>query len=151
MLPAPAALDFTQELTVTVDATPEGVRSALYLLTSMAPVTELDDMLQPVVELVLAEVLNNITEHAYEGKGGSAQVTLIHEPPGLFCRIEDGGLSMPGLMAPDGSLPPLDGEGGPSEGGYGWYLIRSLAEDFSYQRHGGANCLTFRISPKQSF
>jgi serine/threonine-protein kinase RsbW len=53
---------------------------------------------------------------------------------------------------PDGR-PPIGSYAGPAvilddqpEGGFGWFLIRSLARELEYRRTDGENVLTFRIA-----
>lgn len=99
------------------------------------------------VELALAEVLNNVVEHAYARRApGPVRVELSHRADGLFCRIEDEGWPMPDLRLPEGRSCPV---GGPvedlAEGGWGWGLIRALTADLSYERRGSTNHLAFRI------
>jgi serine/threonine-protein kinase RsbW len=96
------------------------------------------------VELVLAEVLNNVAEHAYAGGSGPVEVGLCATPLGLACRIVDRGLAMPGGKLPDGGLPDVAPPDFP-EGGFGWHLIRSLTADLTYARSAGQNRLSFLI------
>lgn len=98
-------------------------------------------------EVALAEVLNNVVEHAHAGIAPS-RVSLIlrREPGALWCRVEDGGHPMPGRLPPgaDGPAPGADPAGLP-EGGWGWILIRALATDIGYERLADRNLLTFRV------
>lgn len=99
------------------------------------------------LELVLAEVLNNIVEHAYAEAGpGRIELTIARDALGLTCRVEDDGAPMPGGMLPAGRLPShavaVDDL---PEGGFGWFLIRDLTRDLSYARDGGRNLLMFRL------
>ncbi|KAF0676547.1 ATP-binding protein [Profundibacterium mesophilum] len=103
------------------------------------------------VELVLAEVLTNIVKHAYRGDpGGVIDLRIRHGPDGtgeaLLCEVRDYGRTFPRSCLPGGQKRDPDAE--PilcPEGGYGWFLIRSLANDLSYVRTGGCNCLRFRM------
>ncbi|WP_438992030.1 ATP-binding protein [Lentibacter sp.] len=100
-----------------------------------------------LVEVVLAEVFNNIVEHAYEaGSAGRifVSVTVCAE---RFCfLVTDEGRALPFEAISQGGLPELDGplETLP-EGGFGWYLVRKLASDLSYQRKDGRNELMFSM------
>lgn len=96
------------------------------------------------VELVLAEVLNNIVEHAYADIRGKIALQLAQGDQALSCRVADDGRPMPDGRLPAGRLPRDDAAELP-EGGFGWHLIRSLARDLCYARTGGQNVLTFRI------
>lgn len=102
-----------------------------------------------MAELVLAEVLNNVVEHAYGEAGGRVEVSLQKGPGGVQCLITDEGRAMPGGELPEGRLP-----GGPEinlsdlpEGGFGWHLIRSLSTDLTYARVDGQNRLSFLLAP----
>jgi serine/threonine-protein kinase RsbW len=97
---------------------------------------------------VLAEVLNNVAEHAYGDAGGRVAVTLTPDPAGVRCLVVDAGRAMPGGQLPEGRLPL-----GPDmaledlpEGGFGWHLIRSLCADLTYARVGGQNRLSFVLT-----
>jgi serine/threonine-protein kinase RsbW len=93
-------------------------------------------------ELVLAEVLNNVAEHAYCGTSGEIEVSLERTASGIAVRVADRGQPMPQSRLPDGPDPdPAD----LPEGGFGWHLIRSLTSDLSYRRHDGWNLFSFRM------
>jgi serine/threonine-protein kinase RsbW len=124
-------------------ADPMAVRAALRRL-----VGDLEGLAVPsealgAAEIVLAEALNNIVEHAYSERGGEIDLILEPGPDGLRCAIEDRGGPLPGLALPDGLLPAA--EDGPPEGGFGWFLIRSIARDIRYDRTDGTNRLTFSL------
>lgn len=100
-------------------------------------------------ELVVAEVLNNIVEHAYAGDAtGQILASLAFRRDSLRADFTDYGAAMPGLAPPQGAMVDLSGrkEDLP-EGGYGWFLIRSLSRDMRYRREDGANCLSLTIHP----
>ncbi|MCT4372529.1 ATP-binding protein [Yangia mangrovi] len=93
-------------------------------------------------ELVLAEALNNIVEHAYAGQGpGRIRLWLQGVPGAIRLELRDRGRPMPDLALPEGRLKPLGHDGDLPEGGFGWYLIRRLAAEVSYRRVGGENVL----------
>lgn len=95
------------------------------------------------VEIVLAEVVNNIVEHAYHGlRPGDIVVSGITNPKLLELRITDGGKPLPGGRLPEGK--PADVTGSVAdlpEGGFGWFMIRTLARDIRYKRDKGCNIL----------
>lgn len=99
------------------------------------------------VETVLGEVLNNVVEHAYAGRGDGEVDLLFRKGPGVLCfRVCDRGNPMPGLTLPKG-LPaaiekPVQRL---PEGGFGWFLVRTLARDLRYRRESDLNVLTFTI------
>jgi serine/threonine-protein kinase RsbW len=125
-------------------ADPAAVRAALARLLAAAPVQGLAEDDRGTVELVLAEVLNNVAEHAYAGGSGPVEVGLCATPLGIACRIVDKGFAMPGGKLPDGTLPDVAPPDFP-EGGFGWHLIRSLTADLTYARSAGQNRLSFLI------
>lgn len=100
--------------------------------------------------IVLAEVLNNIEEHAYAMQaGGWIELWLVPGPaPGtLAVTVEDAGLAMPGGRLPGGLLPEID-PGRPErwpEGGYGWGLVRRLTRELGYERRDGRNRVRFVV------
>ncbi|MEO0664664.1 MAG: ATP-binding protein [Pseudomonadota bacterium] len=100
------------------------------------------------VELVLAEVLNNVAEHAYEEKGdGRIQLDLSYQTGGIAIELQDYGKPMPGGQTPLGMPHNLDVEVEDlPEGGFGWFLIGELAKDLVYERRGDTNFLSFRMT-----
>lgn len=99
------------------------------------------------LELVLAEALNNIAEHAYAGMTpGPVALRLRRAQGALDCEIEDEGRALPGKVLPAGQMQRVAEKlGDLAEGGWGWALIQALAQDIRYQREGRRNRLTFRI------
>lgn len=132
----------TQSMVFTAD--PVTVRAALARLIAASPVHDLPEDDRGTVELVLAEVLNNVAEHAYAGGSGPVEVGLCATPMGIACRIVDRGVAMPGGKLPEGALPNVAPPDFP-EGGFGWHLIRSLTADLTYARSAGKNRLSFLI------
>ena len=134
------------DLHLTFLASPFGVRDGLAQMLAAPPLGDLAPDLRGTAELVLAEVLNNIAEHAYAAGPGPVTVTLTAEPGGPRCLVVDQGLAMPGGRVPVGNLPSADTavEDLP-EGGFGWHLIHSLTRDLSYHRAGACNRLGFLL------
>ncbi len=127
-----------------IRADPVAVQTALGDLRETGPMRALPQEWQAMAELVLAEVLNNIVEHAYGSDGGQIEVTVRQSGPLLACRVVDHGRPMPRETLPAGTLPDLDAADLP-DGGFGWHLIRSLSQDLCYRRIGARNELTFCI------
>ncbi|MEM9436800.1 MAG: ATP-binding protein [Pseudomonadota bacterium] len=100
------------------------------------------------VELVLAEVLNNVAEHAYEEKGdGRIELDMSYIADGISIKLQDFGKPMPNGQTPLGMPADLDVEVEDlPEGGFGWFLIGELAKDLTYERRGDTNHLTFRMT-----
>lgn len=127
---------------LTIPGTAIGVREALTfgLNAALGPLPQAE---RDTAQTVLAEVLNNIVEHAYAERQGDIVLELHVDPTGLVCHVTDHGAPMPDECLPSGRPPcPQD----LPEGGYGWFLIRSLARDLTYRRVDGQNQLSFRIA-----
>lgn len=112
------------------------------------------------LELVLAEIMNNVTEH---GRGHSAEaggtsasgraaqggtpvihLCIVRHEGGLSCAITDDGVSLPpGCLLPR-TLPDFQSVDLP-EGGFGWFLIRDLTQELCYYREDTRNFLAFRL------
>lgn len=95
-------------------------------------------------ELILAEVLNNVAEHAYAGLGGPVELNVRIDADGLDCLVIDRGCGMPTGDAPNPGAPVLDAANLP-EGGFGWHIIRCLTSDLRYRRDGNRNRLMMVI------
>jgi serine/threonine-protein kinase RsbW len=146
-------VDQTPETTrVVIPSDPLAVREALCALFDRLMVGTIEDDTRTTAQIVLAEALNNIVEHAYAQTPGDIEVTLEISARGLKCSIVDHGSPMPDGALPDGRvavpLPGMTMDDLP-EGGFGWNLIRTLSQDLSYSRVGGENLLTFRIDATQ--
>ena len=126
---------------------PMEVREALIATMSELEAMGLTQEERGTVELVMAEVLNNIAEHAYEERhDGVIELDIERKGTNLFCKLRDFGQPMPdgktplgleaNLNVPFDELP---------EGGFGWFLIGELANDLVYSRLKDANHLSFRM------
>lgn len=134
---------------IVIPSDPMAVRQALCALFDSLMAGRMSADARDTAQIVLAEALNNIVEHAYAHTSGEIEVTVDVSPLGLTCRIMDAGLPLPGGALPQGALPALRLGDDLPEGGFGWHLIRTLSEDLDYRREGGRNFLTFRISAQQ--
>lgn len=152
--PAPSALPPSPDpgsdpedsaLHLTFPSSPLSVRHALQSVVAALP--ELDIEERGTVELVLAEALNNVAEHAYGAEDrGWISLDCRAEADGLHFRIRDEGRPMPDGAAPMGQPAPLpETLKAMPEGGFGWFLIRDLSRDVHYARKGDVNELTFRM------
>ena len=99
------------------------------------------------LELTLAEVLNNIVEHAYADlPPGPVILSLHRQGCALACRIEDKGHPMPGLHLPEGRMQEVASDiMDLAEGGWGWALIRAMTAELQYERFEDTNRLTFQV------
>jgi len=98
-------------------------------------------------EIVLAEVMNNVVEHAYKmDPDGEIYLSLVQVDGRLQCKSIDFGHPMPDLSLPIGKENDLncDLQDLP-EGGFGWFLIRNLTDNLTYFRENESNMLTFLI------
>ena len=127
------------EIELSITGTPDGVRAGLARLRAWSGG---DAGFRDRLEIVLAEVLNNIVEHAYQAAPGNILLHLRAGPDGMECRVTDLGLAMQAPLASGGPVPcPAH----LPEGGFGWFLIRDLAEDLGYSRDNARNLLAFRL------
>lgn len=127
---------------------PIAVRNALKAALASPALHGFDDCARGTAQIVLAEVLNNIVEHAYAADGGEIHVSLQPTPAGVFVAVRDQGRALPNQELPQGNPPVGDPADGLPEGGFGWFLIRNLVQDLTYQRTGATNHLTFTLPGK---
>lgn len=107
-----------------------------FLTVQDLPCETVDDL-----DLVLSEAMSNIVRHGAMGGDGRIDCHLVIRDTSVECRLSDTGVAFDpsgaGLTAPD----PMAF----SEGGYGWFLIRSLTHHITYARDGACNVLCFSI------
>jgi serine/threonine-protein kinase RsbW len=96
-------------------------------------------------ELILAEALNNIVEHAYAGTQGPVELDIDLCRDGLDCTLRDRGRPAPFDGPPDTPLPEIEPPLSLPEGGFGWHIIRCLSTDLRYTRAGDWNEFSFRM------
>lgn len=95
------------------------------------------------VQVVLAEAINNIAEHAYaEQDFGALALRILLNDTVLTIQLTDWGGALPDDQA-QSAPPPVPTN--LSEGGYGWFLIRTLTSVTSYSRVHGQNRLTLEF------
>jgi serine/threonine-protein kinase RsbW len=134
-------------LRLIIPASDLSVRCGLQSIRSGIERLQLSDDALSTIELVIAEVLNNIVEHAYKGPAkGMIEVDLMFEDSSIHCTITDDGDPMPNGQLPDGAPRDLTGDlADLPEGGFGWFLIRQLTTNLHYGRQDNRNVLTCRI------
>ena len=133
---------------INVDVGPMAAREALAALKSRLSITDATEEDLSTVELVMAEVLNNIVEHAHDDakKRGSICISCSHGENDLFLTVVDQGEPMPGGIVPAGQEQDLDVDlMDLPEGGFGWFLIQDLTESLSYERIGAENRLSLHF------
>lgn len=129
------------------NACPDAIRVVLAQAQAWMLACGLSAILRAEAELVLAEVLNNIAEHAYASDCGPVDLRLRRCGDGILCLISDRGSAMPGDDLPEGASPMAStsriARDDLPEGGFGWHLIRLLARDLRYRRNRDRNRLAF--------
>lgn len=101
-------------------------------------------------ELVLAEALNNVVEHAYaEQANGRLHLQILANGETAVLRLYDRGAEMPCGAPPAGRIRPSARPDDLPEGGYGWHLIHRLADAVCYDRTDGWNRLELRLGHTQ--
>jgi len=150
ILPQPPKTN-PDKIQFTFTASPKGVRKALADTLAALQFMQLPAEETGTVELVLAEVMNNVVEHAYaDNPDGLIKLQIISTDDGLHCKVTDSGNPMPKGVAPIGNRALLDCDlNDLPEGGFGWFLIRDSARDLEYSRQAGQNILSFRIALNQ--
>lgn len=141
--------DVQKSTQVTIRADPLAVREGLRVLFDTVLMRNLAKDDRGTAEIVLAEALNNIVEHAYARHAGEIEITLLLHQNALICRIIDTGLPMPNDLLPAGHLAAFEPTDDLPEGGFGWFLIRTLSRDLDYRRVDGRNHLSFRLNTGQ--
>ena len=127
------------------------VRVALGRVQQDLLLTALNSEDRGTIELVLGEVLNNVVEHAYgPGRNGEIRLNCRVRATCVSCCVCDAGQAMQGLRLPVGNPPDLGCERDDlPEGGFGWFLVRSLATGLQYRRRGDCNVFRFDIPLEQ--
>ncbi len=146
--PAPADAPGSTLIRLILKSAPEEVRTGVQSVILQLDPVHLDPDERSTLELVLAEIVNNIAEHAYCGRpDGWIEILVRPRPEGICCRISDEGKPMPGGKPPPGLLQDLNVPVKDlPEGGFGWFLISDLAKDLTYERQKGRNTLRFRMA-----
>jgi serine/threonine-protein kinase RsbW len=120
------------------------IRNGLAALVTLPMIRDLSESNRGTVEIVVAEVLNNVVEHAYANRQGIIQLLICPQGTSLRFEVRDDGAALPDHQLPQGHAPALTQDILP-EGGFGWFLIRSFANDLSYRREEDNNVLSFAI------
>lgn len=147
--PVMSTIDMLPPFHFSVQSSQRAVRTALKeLLDGLAPL-DLDVEEAGTVELVMAEALNNIVEHAYPEGDASGPINIMceHARDGLHLKVVDHGRAMPDGQTPVGAAVDVDvALQDMPEGGFGWFLIKDLAKEVQYERSDWENQLKFRLA-----
>lgn len=127
-------------------------RTLLQIRKQFVPLS--DDDTVGRLELVLAEILNNIAEHGdplaqndRRAPHRKVHLSAATATGGIYCIVSDVGEEVPShCLAPR----PLPQQGGGAavdlpEGGFGWFIIQLMARKLFYCRDGRRNILAFLI------
>ncbi|MCP4820134.1 MAG: ATP-binding protein [Shimia sp.] len=136
------------DIHIELEGTPKEVRYALETLRERLTERQLEACNAGTLEIVLAEVLNNVVEHALVHQSdGLISLTGNYDSNSWFLKVRDNGAPMPEDQIPSGKPPEVDADlMDLPEGGFGWMMVRTLARDIVYARTDeGWNELTFSI------
>lgn len=134
-------------LDLTIHGDLRAVRHGLDRVSSVMVADGYDADIRGSVEIVLAEVLNNIVKHAYAGReDGRITVKMLDIGSALQFEVSDTGTPLPvkAVRKVEFNFSNTPVEALP-EGGFGWQMIRKIATDLDYRRSGDRNWLCFRI------
>jgi serine/threonine-protein kinase RsbW len=134
------------DLTLALDGSQLAVRDGLDRVLADPVLAALSEDARGTLWTVLAEVLNNIVEHAYAGGSGPILLCLRRLGPKLAVEILDSGNAMPGLRLPEGKAAEIGAFDDLPEGGFGWFLIRTMTDGLEYDRIGAENRLRFSMT-----
>ena len=94
------------------------------------------------LDLCIVELVSNIVDHSYAGGPGKIRLDLDFGATSATLTIVDSGPAFDPLSVPAPAPTSLDDA---SVGGYGIQMVRSVADEFRYERRGGENVLTVVI------
>ncbi|MCA8882923.1 MAG: ATP-binding protein [Rhodobacteraceae bacterium] len=130
-------------MTSEIPGTYDAVREALLAMRRKLSQAGADRDTIGTVEMVLAEILNNVVEHAYHDRaGGHILLKITCTENGIRITVADDGTPINGAL-PEGRAALKDGTelDDLPEGGFGWSLIRMLVNDLQYHSGDGRNHL----------
>ncbi len=129
------------EIRISFESREHEVRKALALFKAKIAPMALDDDTLGSLEIVLAEVLNNVVEHAYgETTSGPVRVELSSQGGSLFLNVLDWGVAMPESVLKNSERANVDAAFADlPEGGFGWFLVKDLSKNIHYARENGRN------------
>jgi anti-sigma regulatory factor (Ser/Thr protein kinase) len=135
---------------LTLVAQPGSLQAAQEFARRGAAEAKLPEDRAAQLDLIIEEILMNLSLHAYPD-GAPGEVTILYSIPApgeLRLEVADQGREFDPLAAAPPDLT-LD-IGGRPIGGLGIFLVRSFTDSLSYRREQGWNRLTFAISAGRS-
>ena len=128
-----------------IPGTPRSVRRALAEIRERIKAGGATPDTLSRIEIALAEVLNNVVEHAlHHAQDGNIRVVVTPRDMDWHFEVSDNGVALPGDALPN---PPLPKTSLPladlPEGGFGWAIVNMLARDLRYTREADRNVLSF--------
>lgn len=131
-----------------VPATEEAVSSVLARLGRVLHGLHVAEEARADILLALGEILNNIVEHSVAGlTDPHIHLDLTRDGARIHVETMDRGRPLPPSLLSSAALPPMPENPGDidalPEGGFGWFIIHSLAQDMTYERDAGVNRLSF--------
>ena len=135
------------ELSLRYPARQESVVRALEKLRRVPWRIDAGPDLMSSLQIVLSEALNNIIEHSCSGLTDSwFRLSCDFDGDAVSVVIEDDGRPMPGAALPEGLAPSLSVPTDElPEGGFGWFLIRSICSNVRYSRKNSINRLELEL------
>lgn len=135
------------ELRFTFASNSLAARAMLHTAISGLQYLDLSNDDSGTVELVLAEAVNNIVEHAYPtNPNGMIKLQITPMDNGLRCALSDNGCPMPvGVMTKEHRASLNCDIKNLPEGGFGLFLINGLTQGLRYTRQSKMNRLSFLI------
>lgn len=136
------------DITLVFPAREISVRHAVQSVCKSLKSFDISDLTLVTVEIILAEVMNNIVEHAYaRHSGGDIDLSCSRGSSSIHFEVIDQGKMFPGGEIPSKQNHDLgtDLQDLP-EGGFGWGLIRDMTTLLAYRRCEGRNILRFSVA-----
>ncbi|MDU9006835.1 ATP-binding protein [Sedimentitalea todarodis] len=128
-------------------ATEHDTRGALAEIMMRLRIIGVPDEQAGGVEIAVTEAVNNIVEHAYRDVDrGSIMIRAGVTGNVLRVLLVDEGAELPGAELPAGRPANIDTAlDDLPEGGFGWFMIRTLTRDIRYRRWRGRNHLRLQF------
>lgn len=133
-----------------VPATEDAVSAVLARLGRTLAGLHIPEEVRAAILLALGEILNNIVEHSvFDQIDPHIHLDLTRDSHRILVETMDHGRPLPPSLLSSPTLPalpddPTDIDALP-EGGFGWFIIHSLAQDMIYERNAGVNRLSFQF------